>query len=141
MENDQQLWIKALDRACTILKHNLEKFDDRFPSSTTKDGFYHPVENKSWTPGFCTGMYWLAYEHTGDSGFRQTALRQVDSFLHRIEHNIDTDNHDMGFLYTPSCVAAYIQVVPLQKRLPYLQRRNYVAGFRKKEDSFRPGEC
>lgn len=108
MENDQQLWIKALDRACTILKHNLEKFDDRFPSSTTKDGFYHPVENKSWTPGFCTGMYWLAYEHTGDSGFRQTALRQVDSFLHRIEHNIDTDNHDMGFLYTPSCVAAYI---------------------------------
>lgn len=108
MENDQQLWIKALDRACTILNHNLEKFSDKFPSSTTKDGFYHQVENKSWTPGFCTGMYWLAYEHTGDSGFRQTALRQVNSFLHRIEHNIDTDNHDMGFLYTPSCVAAYM---------------------------------
>ena len=35
------------------------------------------------------------------------ALRQVDSFLTRIERKIDVDHHDMGFLYSPSCVAAY----------------------------------
>ena len=32
---------------------------------------------------------------------------QVASFLHRIENKIDVDHHDMGFLYSPSCVAAY----------------------------------
>lgn len=31
----------------------------------------------------------------------------MDSFLYRIEHKIEVDHHDMGFLYSPSCVAAY----------------------------------
>lgn len=32
---------------------------------------------------------------------------QAKSFLKRITERVDVDNHDMGFLYTPSCVAAY----------------------------------
>ena len=32
---------------------------------------------------------------------------QVDSFLGRIVNKIEVDHHDMGFLYSPSCVAAY----------------------------------
>ena len=32
---------------------------------------------------------------------------QVLSFLNRIENKIEVDHHDMGFLYSPSCVAAY----------------------------------
>lgn len=31
----------------------------------------------------------------------------VASFDHRIRHKIEVDHHDMGFLYSPSCVAAY----------------------------------
>ena len=31
----------------------------------------------------------------------------MDSFLYRIENKIEVDHHDMGFLYSPSCVAAY----------------------------------
>ena len=38
---------------------------------------------------------------------KQAAEVQVESFLHRIDHKIEVDHHDMGFLYSPSCVAAY----------------------------------
>ena len=97
----------ALDTACGILRGNLAQFTDRFQSSNSEQNFYQPSDNVEWTTGFCTGEYWLAWEHTRDDAFRAAALRQVDSFLDRIQRKIDVDNHDMGFLYTPSCVAAY----------------------------------
>lgn len=98
---------KALDAACGILHGNLAQFTDKFQYSNSENNFYAPSENVEWTTGFCTGEYWLAYEHTGDEAFKNAALRQVDSFLDRIERRVDVDHHDMGFLYTPSCVAAY----------------------------------
>ena len=97
----------ALDAACGILHGNLAEFTDKFQSSNSEHNFYPPSDNVEWTTGFCTGEYWLAWEHTRDDAFKAAALRQVDSFLDRIERKIDVDHHDMGFLYTPSCVAAY----------------------------------
>ena len=97
----------ALDAACGILHGNLAEFTDKFQSSNSEHNFYPPSDNVEWTTGFCTGEYWLAWEHTRDDAFKTAALRQVDSFLDRIERKIDVDHHDMGFLYTPSCVAAY----------------------------------
>lgn len=105
MERDELL--RALDAACHILHENLADFTDAFPGSNSENGFYVPGENVEWTTGFCTGEYWLAWEHTHDDAFRTAALRQTDSFLKRIEQKIDVAHHDMGFLYTPSCVAAY----------------------------------
>lgn len=97
----------ALDGACKVVKENLAEFTDKFQSSNSFDGFYEATENVEWTTGFWTGVIWLAYEHTGDEAFKQAALKQVDSFLERIEKKIDVNHHDMGFLYSLSCVAAY----------------------------------
>lgn len=97
----------CLDNAIDILRAGLPEFTDRFRASVSTDNFYEQSGNVEWTTGFCTGTYWLAYEHTGDDAFRDAALTQVDSFLRRIEERVDVDHHDMGFLYTPSCVAAY----------------------------------
>ncbi len=97
----------ALDAACGILRGNLPQFTHSFQSSNSEHNFYLPSENVEWTTGFCTGEYWLAHEHTGEEAFRRAALCQVGSFLERIEKGIDVDHHDMGFLYTPSCVAAW----------------------------------
>ena len=104
---DRRQALEALDAACGILRGNLAKFTDKFPFSCSENNFYPESENVEWTTGFVTGEYWLAYEHTGDEAFKASALRQVDSFLDRIEREIDVNHHDMGFLYTPSCVAAY----------------------------------
>ena len=98
---------KALDDAVKIVKENLSVFTDKFQSSNSFDGFYEATENVEWTTGFWTGVIWLAYEHTGDEAFRKAAEVQVESFLDRIENKIDVNHHDMGFLFSLSCVAAY----------------------------------
>ena len=93
---DHQHASEALDIACGILRVNLERFTDKFPFSCSEHNFYPESENVEWTTGFTTGEYWLAYEHTGDEAFKRSALRQVDSFLDRIERKIDVNHHDMG---------------------------------------------
>ena len=105
----------------------LPQFTNRFQPAYSSDNFYSPSDNTDWTNGFWTGEIWLAYEYLmrtpeyevvcADGSrvsskelidvFRHAALIQVDSFLNRIENKISVDHHDMGFLYSPSCVAAY----------------------------------
>lgn len=97
---------KALDLAVRQTESCLPRFAGRFKFIYTEDGFYREAENQQWTNGFWTGELWLAYERTGKAVFRDAALRQVRSFLRRIETGDHTDTHDLGFLYSPSCVAA-----------------------------------
>ncbi len=98
---------RAIDAAVVQVKSDLDRFTDSYKVNGTVNNFYEPAENKTWTSGFWTGQIWLAYEMTGDEKFKEVALKQVDSFLHRIDNKIDTNHHDMGFLYSLSCVAAY----------------------------------
>lgn len=100
-------YIHALEQAVHLLELNLNQFTHKFQSSNSEQLFYTASENVEWTTGFCTGQYWLAYEFSKNPVFQEAALIQVDSFYNRIERKIDVDHHDMGFLYTPSCVAAW----------------------------------
>ena len=94
-------------RAADIIEGNLEQFTDAFQPSNSTNGFYTPSGNTTWTTGFWTGEIWLAYEKTGSSRLRAAGERQVESFLERIRNKVDVAHHDMGFLYSPSCVAAW----------------------------------
>lgn len=98
---------KALEDGVKIIRGDLEVFTDHFPASNSVGNFYEPTENVEWTTGFWTGSIWLAYEFTGDDAFKKAAEVQVDSFFHRIRNKIDVNHHDMGFLFSLSCVAAY----------------------------------
>lgn len=86
---------------------NLPAFTYMFQNAYSVDGFYPAIPNKDWTTGFWTGEIWLAYEFTQNEDFRHAAEIQIHSFLERIEQKIEVDHHDMGFLYTLSCVAGY----------------------------------
>lgn len=123
----------ALDSAVEIARSNLAEFGSHFWTATSKNNQYPPSPNTDWTTGFCTGEYWLAYEHTKEEAFKHTALRHVDSFLERIENRVQVDHHDMGFLYTPSCVAAY-QLTGSQagRRAALLAADNLAARFQEK---------
>ncbi len=96
-----------LDRAVKLVQENLPEFTGYFPDSNSKGNFYPQTENREWTTGFWTGEIWLAYERTKEETLKKAGLLQVKSFLKRITDRVDVDHHDMGFLYTPSCVAAY----------------------------------
>ncbi len=90
-----------------VIKNNLPEYTDMFPSHASKSEIYPKSENDDWTTGFWTGQLWLSYEMTGEECFKNSAEIQVESFLHRIINRIAVNNHDMGFLYSLSCVAAY----------------------------------
>lgn len=98
---------KAIEEAIKKIDHNMSRLGERFPSPNTINHSYQTIENVEWTTGFWTGMLWLAYEYTQDEKYKQLADKHVDSFLERIEKNIAVDHHDMGFLFSPSCVASY----------------------------------
>ena len=97
----------CLDLAVDLVRENLTTFTHCFPDSNSRNNFYPQSDNREWTTGFWTGEIWLAYERTGEAAFREAGTIQAESFLKRIRERVDVDNHDMGFLYTPSCVAAY----------------------------------
>lgn len=104
----------ALDFCTAQVLRCLPEFTGKFQNAYSESGFYKAVDNDDWTDGFWTGEVWLAYEHALSEGreedaaaLERTGLSHVDSFYERITKKISVDHHDMGFLYSPSCVAAY----------------------------------
>jgi len=105
----------ALQVAIGQVAANREAFRHVFPDDTTTHQEYKvldlpdfgPGVNAGWTSGLWTGQVWLAYEVSGDEGFRSVAQDNVLSFADRLAQKRDLTTHDLGFLYTPSCVAAY----------------------------------
>lgn len=98
---------EAMTNAVNQIAYDLDAFDGKFKINGTTDNFYEPKDNISWTSGFWTGQIWIAYEMTGDEKYKVEGLKHVDSFLQRIIEAVDINHHDMGFLYSLSCVAAY----------------------------------
>lgn len=97
----------ALDFCVEQVVRNLDQFTYAFQNAYSEAGFYQPIENVEWTTGFWTGEIWLAYEHSHLEILREAAEIQIDSFAERIGKRIAVEHHDMGFLYSPSCVAGY----------------------------------
>jgi unsaturated chondroitin disaccharide hydrolase len=97
----------ALRIAAAQVRRNLPQFTYKCQNHSSINNFYPPCENEQWTCGFWPGEIWLAYEYSGDEIFKYAGFIQVESFLKRIENKTAVAHHDMGFLYSPSCVAAY----------------------------------
>ncbi|MCR4618589.1 MAG: glycoside hydrolase family 88 protein [Lachnospiraceae bacterium] len=108
---------EALEFCIKQITECLPEFTSHFPKAYSEKNFYAPTENVDWTTGFWTGEIWIAYEYVKDhpekygpevlESLEGAAKVQMDSFLYRIENEIEVDHHDMGFLYSPSCVAGY----------------------------------
>lgn len=111
----------AFQAALVKIDGNLVPFATLFPDDTTRDNIYYPRRvsaalrsqglsegaNIGWTTSFWTGQLWLAFEWTGRAEYRRVAEAHLLNFKERIERRIDTDHHDMGFLYTLSAVAPW----------------------------------
>jgi len=123
----------AVKHAAEQTRSCLEEFSGYFKYSHSTNLFYPKSENVEWTTGFWTGELWLMYELTGEAAFRRKALEHVPSFLLRILDRVDVNHHDMGFLYSPSCVAAYkLEGSEEGKRAALLAADNLVSRFQEK---------
>lgn len=98
----------ALAEAIKKIDYALPTFTRDFPSHNSTGNVYEAVDNTSgWNQGFWTGILWHAYELTGYENYKNVATSQISSFFYRIQDNVGVNHHDMGFLYIPSCLAAY----------------------------------
>ena len=108
---------QALNHACSTVLKNIPEFTEKCQNHSSVNGVYPQCENNQWTCGFWPGEIWLTYEALKASGHEDDAANAekcrksgetlVKSFLHRIENHIEVDHHDMGFLYSPACVAPW----------------------------------
>lgn len=103
----------ALDDAMKIVRRNIERYtkDDEYPVRGYANGKYRLAKNgddSCWVHGFWPGELWLAYDMTGDKEYLEAGEKCVESFYKRVYENYMVDwHHDIGFLYTPACVAGY----------------------------------
>ena len=98
----------ALKEALKKIDFALPQFTDKFPEHSSVNNVYAQVDNdRGWNTGFWTGILWHAYELTGDEKYKNVALGQIPSYLHRIKNKIGVNHHDMGFVFSLSCVAAW----------------------------------
>lgn len=110
------LYQRAIESALSKIEGNIPAFTNKFPGDTTVKNRYHdrpatsslPAgSNYGWTTSFWTGMLWLAYELTGKNIFKETGKIHTQSFENRFLSKTNIDTHDLGFLYSLSCVADY----------------------------------
>ncbi|MDC7241626.1 MAG: glycoside hydrolase family 88 protein [Spirochaetales bacterium] len=98
---------QALKAAAAQVKRNLPSFTGTCMNHSSVNGIYPPCANDQWTTGFWPGEIWLAWKATGDRDFLDAGQIFVEDFFNRIKKKISVDHHDMGFLYTPSCVSSW----------------------------------
>ena len=130
---------QAMQFAVEQVIRNLPEFTEAFPGPNSFGNFYKPGENVEWTTGFWTGEIWLSYENakTGEERKRlkNAGKIQVESFLNRIQQRIDVDHHDMGFLYSLSCVAAYkLTGMEMAKQAAFAAADNLISRYQPKGD-------
>lgn len=107
----------AMDKCLERIEKNAEKFGDKLINTTSgwnlsdidgkSNNIYIPTTKVTWTGGLWTGMCLLAYSYSGNEFLRRTALSHMPIYAETFEKRIHLDDHDTGFKYTPSCVAAY----------------------------------
>ncbi|ACG62641.1 glycoside hydrolase family 88 protein [Streptococcus equi subsp. zooepidemicus] len=123
----QQPYLTKADIEAAILlalkqiRLNMDYFGTDFPRPATKDNCYPIMDNTEWTNGFWTGCLWLAYEYTGNDTIKSLAQANDLSFLERVTKDIELDHHDLGFLYSPSCMAEWKLLKTPEARLAALK--------------------
>lgn len=93
-----------ISMSCEKIKFQLEKFQGGYPEACSIQGAYPVTKNTDWTTGFWSGMTSLAWRLTGDDVFLKQLEEQVISFSVRLDNKHDIETHDLGFLYSLSCV-------------------------------------
>lgn len=85
------------------------KYKNGFPKNEYEPSckIYKMGENDHWVCGLHTGCLLLAYELSGNKMFLDVAASQMPSYVKRIETKHNLNDHDVGFVYSPACVAYY----------------------------------
>ncbi len=104
---DRAKLIKAAEKATDKLLERTKRLGFGYPGTCSKDFRYQLTDATNWESGMYTGCFLLAYELTGEKAFKDIALSHLASYERNIDLKENINDHDVGFVYSPSCVAAY----------------------------------
>ncbi len=105
---DRSFWAGATEKAIARVRANMKVYGPGlYPAPSSVGQRYPALPNIEWTSSFWPGMLWLSFELTGETAFRDAGLAQISDFRRRLDERIAVDTHDLGFLYTLSCVSAW----------------------------------
>jgi len=100
----------AIKKAIEKLESKLDVYKDNFPENISPDGNaakYFPGPNNSWVSGMHTGVLILAYKLSGNKKFLDAAIGHLQTYRERIDTKYKLQDHDVGFVFSPSCIALY----------------------------------
>ena len=98
----------AVNGSMIKINANVANYPDDFPTVNSESNVYgHRANDGCWTQSFWTGILWLAFELTGEEAHKALATKHTQSFTDRLVGNVALETHDIGFLYSLSCVADY----------------------------------
>lgn len=98
---------KLTQLICGKLTRQLTQFDGKYPAACSINGHYPLTDNTDWTTGFWSGMTWLAWQMSGDQQFLDHLQNQLPGYGERLRQRHDIETHDLGFLFSLSCVNAW----------------------------------
>ncbi len=103
---DYPVYTKAIE---SKILHSLDAYVDSFPHVSPENSFAcDPEPNDKWSSAFYIGEVYLTCEATGNETFFKYADAYLDSFEERLNREAPAPkSHDLGFLYTVSCVNLY----------------------------------
>ncbi len=98
---------QALDQVVAKVGALIPKFGLRNPRIGAPGSLqYQFCIPDEWVASFWTGQLWLAHSLTGVSSFKNSARMRRGYFQTVLEHP-EWHDHDLGFLFSLSCVADY----------------------------------
>jgi len=101
------LFTATLERVIEKIDSLIPVFGLRNPRiSIPGTRFYHFCIPDEWVASFWTGQLWLAHSITGQEQFKNSARMRTPYFQTVLEHP-EWHDHDLGFLFSLSCVADY----------------------------------
>lgn len=88
---------KTMDRILAKLHKTMPEIGASFPH-VSAEGKYDNEDIHWWTNGFWPGILWLAYQHTEDEAFVDTA-KEIEEKLDQAIDEFYELHHDVGFMW------------------------------------------
>lgn len=103
---ENRVFESHLPKVIKAIHRNISRIGDRQPMLGTDDLKWEYCQPWNWVSGFWAGQLWLAHKVSAEQVFKNAARLQnaymKNTLALRMQHN-----HDLGFVFSLSCVADY----------------------------------